>query len=156
MKSWNVQLTSRFTDAHRSSYQTSLSEIRSGRKKTHWMWYIFPQIQGLGYSASTQYYAIKNADEARAFLNDSYLGGNLIEISNELLKLQTNDPSSVFYTPDDLKLRSSMTLFAYVEMNSLFLTKYWRNISKVNQTKELLQFLVKIKHYMTKIQNSTE
>ncbi|MBQ2605107.1 MAG: DUF1810 family protein, partial [Clostridia bacterium] len=61
MKSWNVQLTSRFTDAHRSSYQTSLSEIRSGRKKTHWMWYIFPQIQGLGYSASTQYYAIKNA-----------------------------------------------------------------------------------------------
>ena len=120
------------------------------------MWYIFPQIQGLGYSASTQYYAIKNADEARAFLNDPYLGGNLIEISNELLKLQTNDPSSVFYTPDDLKLRSSMTLFAYVEMNSLFLTKYWSNISKVNQTKELLQFLVKIKHYMTKIQNSTE
>ena len=103
---------SRFTAAHRRSYQTALSEIRNGRKRSHWMWYIFPQIQGLGRSSTAQYYAIRDLDEAAAFLSDPYLGGNLLEISRALLELEERDPRVVFGTPDDLKLRSCMTLFS--------------------------------------------
>ena len=120
---------SRFTQAHKESYGTALREIRNGRKSTHWMWYIFPQILGLGWSETSQYYAIQSPDEARAFLEDPYLGGNLLEISRALLELKGNDPTEVFGTPDDMKLKSSMTLFAYVsEDGSVFhqvLEKYF-------------------------------
>ena len=105
---------SRFTEAHRRSYRTALAEIQNGRKETHWMWYIFPQIQGLGYSPTAQYYAISSLDEAAAFLQDAYLGGNLQEISRALLFLSGDDPTEIFGSPDDLKLRSSMTLFSVV------------------------------------------
>lgn len=103
---------SRFTCAQQSHYQQALSEIRTGRKHTHWMWFIFPQLQGLGYSATSQYYAIRSLDEARAFLQDPYLGGNLREICQALLDLSSHDPLEVFGRPDDRKLCSSMTLFA--------------------------------------------
>lgn len=120
---------SRFTKAHQLDYQRALSEIKNGKKVSHWMWYIFPQIKGLGRSATSQYYAIQSLDEATAFLNDDYLGGNLLEICNALLALETNRPSEVFGNPDDLKLRSCMTLFAFIsEDNSVFhkvLEKYY-------------------------------
>ena len=103
---------SRFTQAQRSSYDTALREIRGGRKRSHWMWYIFPQIQGLGMSSTSQYYAIEDLDEARDYLRDPLLGSRLVEISRALLALPTNDAYAVFGSPDDMKLRSCMTLFA--------------------------------------------
>lgn len=105
----------RFIDAQQRDYATALAEIKRGRKQSHWMWYIFPQIQGLGYSSTAQYYAIRNLQEAEAFLQHPTLSQHLIEICEALLALPSNDAHSIFGSPDDLKLRSSMTLFAAVK-----------------------------------------
>ena len=102
----------RFLNAQEKDYQIALSEIKNGKKQSHWMWYIFPQIAGLGFSETSKFYAIKNIHEAREFLNHSALGSRLIEICNELLNLETNDAHIIFGAPDDLKLHSSMTLFS--------------------------------------------
>ncbi|HEY2649315.1 MAG TPA: DUF1810 domain-containing protein [Puia sp.] len=102
----------RFTDAQEKSYVTAFTEIQQGRKKTHWMWFIFPQIAGLGFSETSRYYAIKNLQEAELFLKHPVLGSRLINISRELLNLKTNDARQVFGSPDDLKLHSSITLFS--------------------------------------------
>lgn len=102
---------SRFIQAQQGSYHTALAEIRNGRKRSHWIWYIFPQISGLGYSSTAQYYAIRSLQEAKDFLAHPYLGGNLLEICGALLEVADNDPGQVMGYPDDLKLRSSMTLF---------------------------------------------
>lgn len=111
----------RFEDAHRQDYETALSEIRRGRKTSHWMWYIFPQLKGLGHSPTAQYYSIENLAEAEAFLAHPVLGAHLVEISRALLALETNNADLVFGYPDNLKLRSSMTLFAQVrEANPVF------------------------------------
>ena len=101
----------RFTEAQKKDFDTALSEIRSGHKRSHWMWYIFPQIQGLGFSSTSVYYAIQNMAEAEDFLNDPYLGANLRTISEALLELDTDDPYQIFGSPDHLKLLSCMTLF---------------------------------------------
>lgn len=102
---------SRFLEAQNNSYDTALREIRAGRKRSHWMWYIFPQIRGLGYSAMAQHYAIRDLGEAREYLQHPLLGPRLIEISEALLALDGSDPRRVMGSPDDLKLRSCMTLF---------------------------------------------
>lgn len=102
---------SRFHKAQQRDYADALAEIRAGRKRTHWIWYIFPQIQGLGFSSTSQYYAIQNLDEARAYLADPVLRERLLEISEALLELPSSDPSAVMGYPDDMKLKSSMTLF---------------------------------------------
>ncbi|HSV09868.1 MAG TPA: DUF1810 domain-containing protein [Hanamia sp.] len=102
----------RFIDAQKRDYALALSEIKNGRKQSHWMWYIFPQIHGLGFSETSRFYSIKNMQEAETFLNHPVLGQRLIEICNELLKSQTNDAHKVFGSPDDVKLKSSMTLFS--------------------------------------------
>ena len=118
MKNYDL---SRFVVAHQQNYETALDEIRNGKKTSHWMWYIFPQLTGLGRSSISQYYAISGLEEASAFLSDSYLGKNLNEICNALLELNINDAKEVFGKPDDRKLRSSMTLFACVsEEDSVF------------------------------------
>jgi len=106
---------SRFIEAQESNYFTALEEIKNGRKQGHWMWYIFPQIQGLGYSSTSQYFAIQNIEEATEYLNDNILGARLIEICNELLKLDSDDAYSILGSPDNLKLKSSVTLFSQVE-----------------------------------------
>ena len=108
---YNLQ---RFIDAQRSDFAIALSEIKGGRKQSHWMWYIFPQVLGLGYTSTSILYAIKDLDEATAYLNHEVLGKRLIEISNALLALETNDAHKIFGSPDDMKLRSSMTLFTLV------------------------------------------
>ena len=105
----------RFIKAQEKGYDVALSEIRAGKKKSHWIWYIFPQIKGLGQSSIAQYYSIQNTDEAKLFLENEYLCHNLIEICSELLKLDTNNPLEVMGFPDNLKLCSSMTLFHLVE-----------------------------------------
>lgn len=101
----------RFADAQGSSYQTALAEVRVGRKRSHWMWYVFPQIHGLGRSGISRYYAIMSLQEAKDYLADPVLGGRLVDITEALLGLETSDPHEVFGSPDDLKLLSCMTLF---------------------------------------------
>jgi uncharacterized protein (DUF1810 family) len=104
----------RFVDAQKGVFDRVLRELRSGRKRTHWMWFIFPQIQGLGHSATTWIYSIKSAEEARHYLNHPTLGPRLRECAEALLELNTGSASDVLGYPDNLKLRSSMTLFAQV------------------------------------------
>ena len=101
----------RFLTAQERDYPTALKEIQAGRKQSHWMWYIFPQSAGLGVSAKSQFYAIADMAEAKAYLEQPVLRAHLIEISEALLKLDTDDARQVMGFPDDLKLRSSMTLF---------------------------------------------
>ena len=108
---------SRFLKAQEKDYDTALSEIRSGQKRSHWMWYIFPQIHGLGHSGISQYYSIQSLKEAMDYIHDPVLGRRLIEISNALLELKTSDPHLVFGSPDDMKLRSCMTLFETADPN---------------------------------------
>ena len=102
----------RFLDAQEQDYEQALSEIRSGRKRSHWIWYIFPQLKALGFSSTAKYYGIADLEEAKAYLAEPTLRARLLEISGALLTLSENDPGRVMGYPDDLKLRSSMTLFA--------------------------------------------
>ena len=110
----------RFVSAQEYDYEIALFEIRKGRKLSHWMWYIFPQIQGLGYSPTAQYYAIENRKEAVEYLKHPILGTRLIEISEALLSLKENDATRIMGYPDDLKLKSSMTLFYEISKNYIF------------------------------------
>ena len=103
---------SRFHEAQKDDYDIALKEIKNGRKESHWMWYIFPQIQGLGHSSTAQYYAISDMAEAKAYLKDDVLRRRLVEISQALLDLPANNAIEVFGVPDNMKLRSSMTLFS--------------------------------------------
>jgi uncharacterized protein (DUF1810 family) len=107
----------RFIKAQENSYEQALSEIKSGRKRSHWMWYIFPQFKGMGYSETSKYYSIKDLDEAKRYLNHPILGERLKIITNELLALNENNANKVFGSPDDLKLKSSMTLFATINIS---------------------------------------
>ena len=113
----------RFTKAQKEDFNLALEEIRSGRKRSHWMWYIFPQIRGLGFSSMSAYYGIQSLEEAKDFLKDPYLGGNIKSICQALLELDTDDPHKVFGSPDDLKLLSSMTLFEEAEGKGGVFTK---------------------------------
>lgn len=101
----------RFVRAQVNDYDTALHEILSGRKRSHWMWYIFPQLRGLGHSSMAQYYGLQDLEEAKDYMEHPILGPRLVEISEALLTLDSNDPGAVMGYPDDLKLRSCMTLF---------------------------------------------
>lgn len=102
----------RFLDAQRTDYAAALAEVRRGRKTSHWMWYIFPQIAGLGQSSTARYYSIRDISEAREYYAHPVLGRRLREISSVLLELKGSDPVAVFGGIDSMKLKSSMTLFA--------------------------------------------
>ena len=102
----------RFIDAQEKDYETALAEISQGRKRSHWIWYIFPQIQGLGFSETSKFYAIKNIEEAAEYLKHPVLGERLIRICHALIKNPGDDANKIFGSPDDMKLKSSMTLFA--------------------------------------------
>ena len=103
----------RFKKAQEKAYETALFEIKNGHKVSHWMWYIFPQLKGLGMSAMSEFYGIDGLEEAKEYLNDEYLKNNLIEISECLLDLDDNIINILGY-PDNYKLNSCMTLFDYV------------------------------------------
>ena len=109
-----------FVKAQEGSYEIALKEIKQGRKRSHWMWYIFPQIKGLGYSSTAQYYAIQDKKEAENYLKHPILSKRLVEISEELLKIDNDNASEVFGYPDDMKLKSSMTLFYLVSEKVVF------------------------------------
>ncbi len=103
---------SRFVSAQEGRYEMAYAELANGRKRSHWMWYIFPQLSGLGSSPMARRYALSGLEEAKAFLAHPLLGTRLVNISALLLSLETNNPTEIFGFPDDIKLRSSMTLFA--------------------------------------------
>ena len=111
----------RFVEAQDGVYEQALAELKQGRKESHWMWFIFPQIEGLGRSSTARFYAIKSANEAEAYLEHPLLGQRLIECSNVLLRHKGKSASDIFGFPDDLKLKSCMTLFASIsESDSAF------------------------------------
>ncbi|MBV7330553.1 DUF1810 domain-containing protein [Chloroflexi bacterium TSY] len=103
---------SRFTQAQEAIYERALAELKSGQKRTHWMWYIFPQLDGLGSSSMSKRYAIRSIEEAQQYLNHPILGARLLECTEAVLSVEGRSISEIFGYPDDLKLKSSMTLFA--------------------------------------------
>lgn len=119
----------RFLEAQEDDFAIALSEIQNGRKESHWMWYIFPQIAGLGFSSTSRFYAIKDLTEAEEYLQHPILGERLIKISAALLEIAGKTANQIFGSPDDMKLKSSMTLFAALdETNPVFqkvLDKYF-------------------------------
>jgi len=123
---------SRFLTVQEEGYATALAEIQSGKKRSHWMWYIFPQIAGLGLSETSKFYAIKDRAEAEAYFKHPVLGKRLLEISQALIELEDNHATRILGRPDDMKLKSSMTLFAALpDTNPVFaavLTKFFNGI----------------------------
>ena len=104
----------RFLRAQEIDYEQVVSEIRSGRKRSHWMWYVFPQIDGLGFSSVSRRYSIKSLEEARAYLEHPVLGPRLLECAEAVISIEGRSATEIFGSPDDLKLRSCATLFACV------------------------------------------
>ncbi len=102
----------RFLDAQANDYARALAEVRQGRKQSHWMWYIFPQIAGLGFSETARFYAIQDLHEAQAYFDHPTLGSRLIEITNAFLRIDGKSANAILGSPDDLKMKSSMTLFS--------------------------------------------
>ena len=119
----------RFLDAQSNTYERALTEIKNGRKRSHWMWYIFPQHKGLGRSSTSMKYAIKSQEEANIYINHPILGQRLIEITKAFLSIENKTAYEVLGGPDDLKIKSSMTLFDTIQNeNDLFdsvLEKYF-------------------------------
>ena len=104
----------RFVQAQEDDYEQALAEIRSGRKRSHWMWYIFPQIDGLGFSSTSRRYAIKSVAEAEAYLSHPVLGPRLVGCAEAVLSVEGRSALEIFGSPDEMKLRSCATLFASV------------------------------------------
>lgn len=131
----------RFIQAQENDYETALQEIKNGHKQTHWIWYIFPQMQGLGFSSMSQFYGIKDREEALLYMEHPILREHLLEISQALLELECNDPVKVMGYPDNMKLHSSMTLFSIVSEEPVFqkvLDRYYSG-QKDQATLELLK-----------------
>lgn len=134
----------RFLEAQEYDYDIALEEMRDGYKCSHWMWYIFPQISGLGFSPTAKYFEIQNKQEALDYINHPILGKRILEISSILLDVKSNDATEVMGYPDDLKLRSSMTLFAEIapehEVFQKVLDKFFEG-KKDEKTIEILKKL---------------
>ena len=132
---------SRFVNAQEDDYEQALSELRDGQKRSHWIWYTFPQIDGLAFSSTSKRYAIKSVEEARAYLDHPILGPRLLECAGALLRVEGRSATEVLGSPDDMKLRSCATLFASVlPAGSVFdrlLEKYYRG-ERDSKTLQLL------------------
>ncbi len=111
MKPEDLYDLSRFVYAQEGVYERALSELKNGQKRTHWMWFIFPQIDGLGYSSTAKRYSIKSIEEARQYLNHPVLGKRLMECTEAVIALKVGSVAEIFGYPDDMKFKSSMTLF---------------------------------------------
>jgi len=135
---------SRFLKAQKDNYDQVLSEIKGGRKRSHWMWYIFPQLDGLGFSWTSKQYSIKSIEEARAYLRHPILGSRLLECSVAVIDVVGRSVAEIFGSPDDLKLRSCATLFAPLSPSgSVFhriLEKYYHGVQD-DKTLHLLENL---------------
>ena len=131
----------RFVLAQAGDYELALSEITRGQKRTHWMWYIFPQLDGIASSATSKKYSIKSVEEAKAYLNHPILGTRLLECAEAVVCIERKSAAEIFGFPDDLKLRSCATLFASVmPRGSVFdrlIDKYYRG-ERDSKTLQLL------------------
>lgn len=134
----------RFIEAQEPLYPTVLKELKNGIKLSHWMWFIFPQVFGLGQSKTTQFYAIKSKEEAIAYLNHPLLGERLRECAALLLSHEDKTASQIFGSPDSFKLQSSMSLFASVagdeKLFQIILDKFYENNSDERTNKIILSF----------------
>lgn len=122
----------RFVDAQRTTFEQALTELQAGRKRSHWMWFIFPQIEGLGHSAMAQEYAISGMDEARAYVRHPLLGQRLRACTQAVNNVEGRSIDDIFGYPDNLKFHSSMTLFAATNEDPVFeraLGKYFQGTS---------------------------
>lgn len=121
----------RFVQAQENIYAQVVKELKQGKKTSHWMWFIFPQIDGLGFSSTSKYYSIKTVAEAKEYLKHPVLGTRLLECSTILLKIEGKSAESIFGYPDYMKLQSSMTLFSFISPESTVffnvLSKYFNN-----------------------------
>lgn len=128
----------RFIEAQNKDYDKALNEIKNGKKLTHWIWYIFPQLKELGFSNTSIYYGISSIEEAKEYLKNEYLNNHLIEITKALLSLENNDIEDVFGYPDNLKVKSCMTLFYYASNNEIFkkvIDKFYNGEFDINTIK---------------------
>ena len=119
-ESENANSLNRFIDAQESMYEIALGEIKNGKKLSHWIWYIFPQLKGLGISSNSHYYGIEDINEARAYLEHPVLGRRLREITSVYLKISGKNAQDIFGILDAMKVRSCMTLFNEVAEDDLF------------------------------------
>lgn len=130
----------KFIEAQEKDYELALNEIKSGKKRSHWIWYIFPQLSSLGFSSTAKYYGIKDLEEAKEYLENDILKSHLEEITNELLMLPSNDILSIVGYPDNLKINSCMTLFYLASNNELYkkvIDKYYNSKMDENTIKLL-------------------
>jgi uncharacterized protein (DUF1810 family) len=130
----------RFVDAQAPAYQRVVAELSRGRKQSHWMWFIFPQLAGLGFSEMAQRYAIASRDEAIAYLKHNILGPRLLECTALVNAVEGRTIREILGSPDDLKFRSSMTLFAAVSSDPAFpaaIARYYGGVAD-RRTLELL------------------
>ena len=130
----------RFIEPHELYYPVALMEIKYGHKRSHWMWYIFPQLKGLGYSSKSEFYGLTGVEEAKQYMNNDYLKNNMYEICEELLKLDDNI-DNIFGYPDNLKLKSSMTLFEYAIPDSLIFKEIIDKFYNGNRDEKTLEIL---------------
>lgn len=128
----------RFIEAQNKNYNVALNEIKNGKKLTHWIWYIFPQLKELGFSNTSLYYGISSIEEAKEYLKNEYLNNHLIEITEALLNLENKDIVEVLGYPDNLKVKSCMTLFYYASNNEIFkkvIDKFYNGEFDINTIK---------------------
>lgn len=134
----------RFIRAQENIYPQVVNELQNGKKTSHWMWFIFPQIEGLGFSSTSKYYSIKTIAEAKEYVMHPVLGKRLLECSTILLKIEGKSAESIFGYPDNLKLQSSMTLFSFTSPESTVflnvLNKYFKN-KKDQKTLDILKLM---------------
>lgn len=136
----------RFLEAQRSDYEKALQEIGNAKKTGHWMWYIFPQITGLGESQRAKFYAIKDRAEATRYLSHPVLGFRLIEITSKLLSLPNHDPVIIFGETDSLKLKSSMTLFSMIENTSTVFEQVLEKFYNGEKDGRTVEIVNKLRH----------
>jgi uncharacterized protein (DUF1810 family) len=134
----------RFANAQGGVYERVLSELRGGRKLTHWMWFVFPQIAGLGQSTTSKLYAIKSLEEARQYLDHPVLGARLAECAEAVLAVEGRSASQIFGYPDDMKLKSSMTLFAHLAGPSSVFTRVLEKYFRGEQDETTLRLIGKL------------
>ena len=132
---------SRFTKAQEGVYDRAMAELNAGHKRTHWMWFIFPQIDGLGHSSISRRYAIKGIEEARAYLKHPLLGARLSDCAEAVLGIEGRSAAEMFGFPDDLKLRSSMTLFGSISQQGSVFDRVLEKFFNGQQDEKTLQLL---------------
>ncbi len=135
-KEINDEWLKTFLDAQAKDFERALAEIKRGRKQSHWMWYIFPQIAGLGFSETSRFYAVKDRAEAELYLAHPVLGARLVRISEALLEIEEKTANQIFGSPDDVKLKSSMTLFGSLENAHPVFKEFWTNTLMARKTSE--------------------